>query len=179
MKKYFKKLLILFLALGVLASCSKKQEEKTSEKKTEQTEKKEQNSSTKKVTKNTIFVDEDYVKDVIDGKNEDSKKFIIAEVSWGETKDSPDYLQNHIKGAIHINTDTVEKEPVWNLRSPEELEKSLLNYGIDKDTVVILYGQNTGCARVATAYLYAGVENVKILNCGVKSWMNKNYPVEQ
>lgn len=179
MKNCLKKLLILFLALGVLASCSKKQEEKTSEKKTEQTEKKEEKSSSKKVTKNTIFVDEDYVKDVLDGKNEDSKKFIIAEVSWGETKDSPDYLQNHIKGAIHINTDTVEKEPVWNLRSPEELEKSLLNYGIDKDTVVILYGQNTGCARVATAYLYAGVENVKILNGGLKSWMSKNYPVEQ
>ena len=73
MKRYFKKLLILFLALGVLASCSKKQEEKTSEKQTEQ---KKENTTTKQVNKQTVFVDADYVKDVIDGKNADSKKFV-------------------------------------------------------------------------------------------------------
>lgn len=178
MKKHLKKLLVLCLILGVFCACSKKEDEKKTDVK--QTEKKEEKKSTaKKVSKETVFVDANYVKDVLDGKVKDVKNFVIAEVSWGEVDKSPDYLKNHIKGAIHINTDTVEKEPVWNLRSPEELEKSLLNYGIDKDTTVILYGQNTGCARVATAYLYAGVENVKILNGGLKSWTDKNYPVEK
>lgn len=124
-----------------------------------------------------IFVSADYLKDVFDGKK-DIKDYVIAEVTWGEDDASPDYLKNHIPGAIHINTDSVEEGPVWNLKSDDEIVKSILNYGIDKDTTVFLYGPDSGVARVALAYLIEGVENIKIINGGIKAWMDKGYETE-
>ncbi|WP_296142596.1 sulfurtransferase [uncultured Anaerococcus sp.] len=91
-------------------------------------------------TKNKdIFVTADYVKDVIDGK-EDVGDYVIAEVTWGEADASEDYLKNHIPGAIHINTDTIEEGPVWNLKSDDEI--------------------------------------VKLIDGGIKTWMDKGYETE-
>lgn len=128
--------------------------------------------------KHEIFVSADHVKDVIDGKT-DEKDYVIAEVTWGEADASPDYLKNHIPGAIHINTDSIEEGPVWNLKSDDEIVKSMLAYGIDKDTTLYLYGPDSGAPRVALAYLVEGLENVKLIDGGIKSWMDKGYETEE
>lgn len=125
-----------------------------------------------------IFVTTDYVKDIIDGK-EDVGDYVIAEVTWGEADASEDYLKNHIPGAIHINTDTIEEGPVWNFKSDDEIVKSMLDYGIDKDTTVFLYGPDSGAPRVALAYLIEGVENIKLIDGGLKVWMDKGYETEE
>ena len=124
-----------------------------------------------------IFVTADYVKDVIDGKT-DLDNYLIAEVTWGEADASEDYLKNHIPGAIHINTDTIEEGPVWNFKSDDEIVKSMLDYGIDKDTTVFLYGPDSGAPRVALAYLIQGVDNIKLIDGGLKAWMDKGYETE-
>lgn len=189
MKKLYKLLLLVAVVSMAFTSCAKnddkdntKQEEKT-EQKTEQKseekqEEKKEEASNKEVDRK-IFVDPQYVKDVIDGKS-DVKDYVLVEATWGEAKDSPDYLKGngHIKGAIHVNTDSVEVGPVWNLRKPEEIEKALLSQGITKDKTVIVYGPDTGATRVAFTYMYAGVEHVKILNGGIKAWKDKGFETE-
>ncbi|MGF3075460.1 sulfurtransferase [Facklamia sp. P12955] len=125
-----------------------------------------------------VYVDAEWIKNVLDG-NSDIEKYVLAEVTWGEADASPDYLRKHLPGAIHINTDSVEEGPVWNLRSAEEIEESLLKYGIDKDTTLILYGPDTGVDRVAYAALYTGVESVKILDGGLAIWEAAGYEIEE
>ena len=125
-----------------------------------------------------VYVDAQTVKDIIDGKA-GVEKFVVAEVTWGEADASPDYLKKHLPGAIHFNTDMVEVEPVWNLREPEELAKNFAAYGITKDTTLILYGPDTGTDRVAYTALYLGVENVKILDGGLKMWEAAGFPTEE
>ena len=128
---------------------------------------------------NKVFVSPEWVKSVIDGNQPESANYIIAETYWGPESDSPDYLTGHIPGAIHIPTETVECEPYWNLFDPETLEANMLAYGITKDTTVILYGNDvSGTCRVAYAYLYAGVENVKVINGSVEAWIAAGYDVE-
>lgn len=132
------------------------------------------------MAKEKVFVSADWLKSVLDGDQEESKDFKVLEVSWGTEKDSPDYLEGHIPGAIHVDTGSIEDEPVWNVRSPEEVEESLLNLGITKDTTVILYGKDpSGAARVAHTYLWAGVENVKLLNGNIDTWKNAGFEVEK
>ncbi|MGC4018246.1 MAG: rhodanese-like domain-containing protein [Muricomes sp.] len=72
-----------------------------------------------------------------------------------------------------MNTDNIEEDQFWNIRSGEEVEKVLLDFGITKDTTVICYGSdgiNSADDRVAFTALWAGVENVKCLDGGMEAW---------
>lgn len=169
-KKIVSILLSAILALGVLTGCSSGEKDKKSE------APKAKKAAAEVVGKRTVYVSPEWVHSVTEGKVKDIKNYVIGEVSWGTYKDSPDYTKGHIPGAIHIDTNTVEEEPYWNISSPETVEKNLLNYGITKDTTVILYGSDpSATARVAYVYLWAGVENVKILNGGLKAWEKAGY----
>ena len=53
-----------------------------------------------------VFVSPQWVKSVIDGEQEESKKYIILEASWGSADDSPDYNTGHIPGAVHVDIAT-------------------------------------------------------------------------
>lgn len=125
-----------------------------------------------------MYVDAQWVKDVIDGTQEDIENFVIAEVTWGEASDSADYLDKHIPGALHFNTDAIEEGPVWNVKSAEEIEQALFDYGVTSDTTLILYGPDTGVDRFAFASLYVGVEDVKVLNGGLSIWEDAGFETE-
>lgn len=97
-----------------------------------------------------------------------------------------DYKTGHIPDAIPLDTRRLEAPGDWNRRSPEELRTALLSHGIRHDTTVILYGRpaalkkvdsggytipgQMGAMRCATILLYAGVEDVRILNGGLAAW---------
>jgi thiosulfate/3-mercaptopyruvate sulfurtransferase len=98
------------------------------------------------------------------------------------------YDQGHIPGAIEIDTNSLESLQTWNVRSPEELKSTLEQAGITHDTTVILYGRfsfpdnnspfpgssagHLGALRCAFIMLYAGVNDVRILNGGLQSWLD-------
>lgn len=124
-----------------------------------------------------VYVTADWVKEVIDG-NEDVGDYVVAEVTWGEAADSPDYLDKHLPGATHFNTDSIEEGPVWNIKEPEEIEQAFLDQGITSDTTLILYGPDEGVDRYAFTALYMGVDNVKVLNGGLEAWENAGYETE-
>lgn len=106
-----------------------------------------------------------------------NKAYKIIEVSWGEGED---YKKEHIPGAFHLDTGEIEEEPLWNKKSDKDIEKVLLKYGITYDTTVILYGADTtAAARGASIMMYAGVEDVRILNGGFEAWKSTGYEVEK
>ena len=170
-KKLVSLLLTAVLSLGVLTGCSSKEEAKEADTNTEKV-------TAEAVDTKTVFVTPEWVQSVIDGNQKESENYVIGEVSWGTYKDSPSYTKGHIPGAIHINTDSVEEGPVWNILSPEKIEQSMLENGITKDTTVILYGDPSAAGRVAFTYLWAGVENVKMLNGEIEAWEKAGYKTE-
>lgn len=185
MKRNLIFLLTFVIALLSFVGCKPKEDNKASEAaqneeaKTEESkeaeEKPEEKPEEKTDDTRKVFLTAEEAKQLLDSKPE---KLTVAEVTWGEAKDSKDYLTAHIKGAIHINTDTIEEGPVWNYRSADEVKKSLENYGITKDTTVLLYGPDTGVDRVALCYLWAGVEKVYIIDGGLEAWKEAGYETE-
>ncbi|MDP2211497.1 MAG: rhodanese-like domain-containing protein [Candidatus Aquicultor sp.] len=120
-----------------------------------------------------------WLKDLVDGKmpaTYDGRPYVILEVSWGEPKD---YNQGHIPGAIHLNTDDLEGLPKWNFWPDNKLEALYNKLGITKDTMVIVYGNETiAAARALIQFMRAGVEDVRFLDGGYKSWTDAGYAVE-
>lgn len=139
--------------------------------------------------KTDVFVSPAYIKSVMDGKQEESKNYVILDTS---TEVAP-YNEGHIPGAYHCSVRQVESstyaayanntidytdENLGNLHEPAELAALLKKYNITKDTMVILYGAHPATERVAFCFLYCGVENVKVLNGSLTNWKNAGYEVE-
>lgn len=164
-----KKLLTIFLSVAMVTAfatgCASK----------EKTNSTADNKSVEAVAKTKVFVPADWVKSVIDGKQTESKNYKIIEAAWGSAANDKDYNAAHIPGAVHINTDEIEESTYWNIRTGDEIKKVLAGYGITKDTTVIIYGADSGATRVAFVCLWAGVENVKVLNGGMNAWTKAGY----
>lgn len=162
MKKLY---LIFILSLIVIFSCGKTE---TSSAPTETS-----SQIAAPVEKNRVYVNADWVKSVIDGNQPQSSNYVILEASWGEA--SADYKKAHIPGALHINTDLIEEPNYWNVRTPAEIEQVMKDFGISKDTAVIVYGEPSPAARVATTLLWAGVDEVHVLDGNLKAWTDMGY----
>lgn len=85
-------------------------------------------------------------------------KVVLLDISWGNSKTSSYFSRGHVPGAIHINSDTYERPRVyvpekrsdyakeWRILSPEEFRDTVApQYGITKDSIVILTGPSAGC----------------------------------
>ncbi len=81
------------------------------------------------------------------------------------------YRSRHIAGAGYIDTHEVESLPLWNVVPPDTLRTVLARHGLRFDTQIILYGrQNYAAERLAHILLYAGVQNVRLLDGGWQCW---------
>lgn len=101
---------------------------------------------------------------------------LLLDVSTGDTSV---YDTGHIPGALSFSTEMVERAPLWNRISDAALEETLAGYGMTYDTTVVLYGRDTtAAARVASLLLYAGVDDVRLLDGGLTAWLAAGYPVE-
>lgn len=171
--KLIKMLLCITMVSTLVVGCNSNLSDKPDESNSES------NVKADAVDKNKVFVTPNWVQSVIDGNQPESENYVILEASWGTYKDSPDYTKGHLPGALHVDIASVESEPYWNLSEPAIIEKGMLDLGVTKDKTVILYGSDvSGTARVAYAYLWAGVENVKILNGGLHVWEKAGYKTE-
>ncbi|MRI34472.1 sulfurtransferase [Endozoicomonas sp. OPT23] len=101
----------------------------------------------------------------------------VLDVSWG---DGLRYQTGHIPGALHLDTGSIESEPLWNIRDAQWLERELLNLGIQSSTPVVVYGDDMmAAARALFVLKYAGVGDVRLLNGGWKAWVESGYPIER
>ncbi len=130
----------------------------------------------------SISVSPRWIAEVLEGKSPETytnSEVAVFEVSWGPRETSDAYVQ-HIKGAYHFDTDWIEDGPVWNLRKPEEIEANLLKAGITKDKTIILYSATNQLAsyRIFWALKWAGVEDVRVMNGNLNTWVDAGYPTE-
>lgn len=134
----------------------------------------------------------DWIKQLINGgkpPHYDNDDFVICHSHYDHIED---YEKGHIPGAIALDTNSLESTETWNRRTPEELKQALENYGIRHDTTVVIYGRfssptydeekfpgksagHLGALRSAAIMLYAGVEDIRILNGGITSWETAGY----
>lgn len=126
------------------------------------------------------LVSANWLKALIDNKqpmHKPAKDYKIIEVAWGEPTR---YLISHIPGALYLNTNRIETEQNhWNRVSAKELNQVLESLGVRYDTTVILYSDSTmAAARAANLFMYAGVEDVRLLDGGWQEWDKKAYPTE-
>ena len=134
-----------------------------------------------------------WLKELISGNKPDeydNDKFIVVHAHY---RNRNAYLSGHIPEAIDMDTLALEAPETWNRRSPEELEKALLQHGITDDTTVVLYGKfmhpdnaddfpgsaagHIAAIRCAFIMMYAGVKDVRVLNGGFQSWKDASYEI--
>jgi molybdopterin synthase sulfurtransferase len=101
--------------------------------------------------------------------------FVVFEVGWENTTA---YQSGHIPGARYFALDAYERAPLWTRVSDAALAAQLLGEGVRHNTTVVLYGRDTtAAARAAVLLMYAGVEDVRILDGGFGAWSAAGYPL--
>ena len=139
------------------------------------------------------LVSAEWVNTLISGgkpKHFNKDKFVVVHSHY---RNREAYLSGHIPGAIDMDTLALEAPETWNRRSPQELKLALEAHGITADTTVILYGKfmfpdnanefpgsaagDIGAVRNAFIMMYAGVQDVRILNGGFQSWQDAGFEV--
>ncbi|MCF7803449.1 MAG: thiosulfate sulfurtransferase [Candidatus Marinimicrobia bacterium] len=132
-----------------------------------------------------------WIKSLLDGgtpQHHAKENFVVCHAHY---RNPEDYEKGHIPGAIPLNTLTLESPETWNRRSPAELRDTLESLGITHDTTVVLYGRfsypknddafpgssagHLGAIRCAFIMMYAGVEDVRVLNGGIQAWEDAGY----
>jgi thiosulfate/3-mercaptopyruvate sulfurtransferase len=105
-----------------------------------------------------------------------------------------DYEAGHVPGARFLDTEELEEPERWNRRTPAEIERVLCVHGITADTTVVVTGRTgtpdmsqaepgreagqIAANRVAALLLWAGVEDVRVLDGGLGAWEAAGYPLE-
>jgi thiosulfate/3-mercaptopyruvate sulfurtransferase len=106
-------------------------------------------------------------------RNLSAERLCLFEVSY---EGFEAYQAGHIPGAVHFELGSIECAPTWNVCSDSELLDVLLSLGITHKSQVVLYGRNTmAVARAANVLMYAGVEDVRLLDGGFDAWMKAGY----
>lgn len=122
-----------------------------------------------------------WVKDLIEGKSVehyDGGNFRLFEISWKAP--SKTYLETHIPGAVHIDSDEFEAPPEWIRKSDDDLIEFARNNGITPDTTVVIYENHLGgaSAKMSAVLRYLGVKHVMCLNGTLQNWLAAGYPTE-
>jgi thiosulfate/3-mercaptopyruvate sulfurtransferase len=101
--------------------------------------------------------------------------FAVFEVGW---ENATAYHSGHIPGARYFALDAYERAPLWTRVSDTALEAQLRSEGVRYDTTVVLYGRDTtAAARAAVLLMYAGVDDVRVLDGGFGAWRAAGYPI--
>lgn len=120
------------------------------------------------------------VKEYIDSGSadtlEEGKEYKIFNVAWGEV-DQSGYLDGHVPGAVHVNTDWFEPEEIgWMLGDDNLLRDLVLRLGITADTGVIVTGPEPMASnRFATILDYLGVQDIRVMNGALLGWEGYGY----
>ncbi|WGD30542.1 sulfurtransferase [Ancylobacter sp. WKF20] len=111
-------------------------------------------------------------------KNLDNPKVRVFEVSV----DPGVYERGHIPGAVNINWHSDLVDPVKrDIVAPAAFEALLEKAGVDKDTTIVLYGDNNNWFAAWGGWVfnqYGLGERVKLLDGGRKYWEKQALPLD-
>ena len=100
-----------------------------------------------------------------------AKGFKVVEVAWGPpTK----YLAAHIPSALYLNTNMIESEPWWN-RVDDQQTGSKPSKAWVSPTIPLsssMAATTPPQPVLLSLMMYAGVDDVRLLNGGWQSWVN-------
>ncbi len=107
-------------------------------------------------------------------------RFSLMDPEYGEKA----YKKEHIEGAIKINLDKdlaskVEKHGGRHpLPKVEEFKSFMEDLGVSNNSTVIVYddGDLAGASRLWWMLKYIGIENVHVMEGGIKKWILENNP---
>jgi molybdopterin synthase sulfurtransferase len=140
------------------------------------------------------LVHPEWLRQVLDGSRPEASppgRFLLFHVNFGVPEE---YEENHLPGALYLDTNRLENPKDWNRRTPQELDAALRSLGVTHDTTVILYGRDTegdanekwpgrragqiAATRAAMIMRYAGVEDVRLLDGGYDRWVQSGNALE-
>ncbi len=140
------------------------------------------------------LVHPDWLRQLLDGERPEAPptgRFLLFHVNFGVPEE---YEENHLPGALYLDTNWLEDPATWNRRSPEELEAGLRSLGITFDTTVVLYGRDTegganekwpgrragqiAATRAAMILRYCGVDDIRVLDGGYDRWVQAGNSLE-
>lgn len=139
----------------------------------------EKSLSFEKLKRYETIVPVSWVKDLLEGEkvtHYDGKPVKVFNVGWSEN--GKPHKKGHIPGSYWMHTGWVEVGPLWNRVSDEKIKVEMEKQGITTDTLVLVYGDPMAAARFGVIAKYAGVEDVRMINGGLKAWKDAGYPVE-
>ena len=139
----------------------------------------EKSLSFEKLKRYETIVPVSWVKDLLDGKkvaHYDGRPVKVFNVGWSEN--GKPHKKWHIPGSYWMHTGWVEEGPLWNRVSDEKIKTEMEKQGITTNTLVLVYGDPMAAARFGVIVKYAGVEDVRMINGGLKAWKDAGYPVE-
>jgi thiosulfate/3-mercaptopyruvate sulfurtransferase len=94
--------------------------------------------------------------------------------------DTAAYDTGHAPGAVGWNWKSqLETSVMRDVADKEGIEKLLSDAGVDKDTTIVLYGDNNNWFAAYALWLlkYYGVDNAKLMNGGRKKWIDEGRAV--
>jgi thiosulfate/3-mercaptopyruvate sulfurtransferase len=94
--------------------------------------------------------------------------------------DTAAYDTGHIPGAVGWNWKTdLETQVMRNIADKSGIENLLSQAGADKDTTVVVYGDNNNWFAAYALWVleYYGLPNVKLMNGGRKKWVEEGRPM--
>ena len=147
-----------------------------------------------KLLKHDRLVHIDWLAKVLAGEQPEAAptgKFLLFHVNFGVPEE---YAENHLPGALYLDTNWLEASETWNRRSPAEIEHALRSLGITRDTTVVVYGRDTegdanekwpgrragqiAATRALMILTYAGIDDVRLLDGGYDWWVRAGHPLE-
>lgn len=98
-----------------------------------------------------------------------------------------EYLAGHIPGAVYADLDKDLAAPVaagtgrHPLPEPDTLARTFGQFGISRDTHVVVYDEVSGALAARAWWLlrWLGHESVRLLEGGIESWRARQLPIEQ
>ncbi|HIY20674.1 MAG TPA: thiosulfate sulfurtransferase [Candidatus Flavonifractor merdigallinarum] len=128
----------------------------------------------------SLLVPAENVKALIDGQTpetfEEGVEYKFFDVAWGEV-DQSGYLDGHVPGAVHVNTDWFEPEEInWMLADDDTLLALMLKLGITaQDHIVVTGPEPMAACRFAVILKYMGVDDVRVMTGGLVEWSDLGY----
>ena len=132
----------------------------------------------------SMLVPAEHVKALIDGETpetfEEGVEYKFFDVAWGES-DQSGYLDGHVPGAVHVNTDWFEppEDGIWMLADDDTLLALMLRLGITAgDHIVVTGPEPMAACRFAVILKYMGVDDVRVMTGGLVEWSDLGYELE-
>lgn len=99
-------------------------------------------------------------------------------------ENSIEYRLGHIPGSYQVDRPDIEAPPetqsgvTGNLINSDGFTKLVQRFGINRDSIVVLYDTKYDATRLWWAFTYYGKGEVRVLDGGVKAWRIAGYPVD-